>query len=167
MRKAAPIILIVIALTGGAYLGFVRGNRKPVEHGPSIRVRFLTSDLGNGILAITPEGEAILIDPGPAGAAAALGRYLAKERIRTLNLVLTDPSAERAGSLGLLLDKARIRRIILGKAPARSRTISREIDAAVEGGAVEEQLSRGDHVELSRTVRLASWAQARARRGAN
>ncbi len=125
MRKIVPIILMLVAVAGGAYLGFLRGSRKPVTMGPAIRVRFLTSDLGNAILALTPEGEAILIDPGPASTAAALGRYLAQERIRVLTLVLTDPSAERAAALGLILEKVRIRRIILGKTPVRSRTISR------------------------------------------
>ena len=143
MRKILPIIIILAALALGAYLGFVRGSRKPVAMGPAIWVSFLTFDLGNATLVRTPEGEAALIDPGPASTSGALADYLNQERVHKLTLVLTSPSAEKAGALGYLLGRTRVVRIILGTTANQSRAISRDLDRARQMGVTQVQVAQG------------------------
>ena len=153
MRKIVPIIFILAALAGGAYLGFVRGGRA-ITTGPVIKVSFLTADLGNATLVLAPEGQAAVIDPGPASTSEALADYLSRKNIKSFIVVLTNLSSERAGGLSDLIDKFRVKRVVLGTMPARSWLVSRALRSAGADGIQEVPLAQGSHVNISNTVRL-------------
>ena len=58
MRRFLPIILVVVALAAGAYVGYVKGVGRPTANTDGLVVSFLDADLGNAVVIETP-GEGV------------------------------------------------------------------------------------------------------------
>ena len=154
MRKLVPIILIV-AVVAVAYAVHVRNARRGLRpRGPVVTVSFLDADLGGGVLIRTPEGGFTIVDPGPAAAADELADYLDRLGASKLDVVVSNPSPERAGALGKLLEKFLVRRIVHGEMAGSASAWTSDIEGARARGISELILSSGDCLGLSRSARI-------------
>lgn len=154
MRKLLPIILIVTALAAGTYLGYRRDGTRPVIAGPALVVTFLDASFGGGVVAKTPEGQVLLVDPGPEQTAGALIDYLRSTGTRKLAVVVSNPSSHRCGALESVIDALLVTTIYRAEWKTGSQRWRSAIDAARERGIPEAALSGGSTISLSKSVAL-------------
>lgn len=154
MRRLLPIMLIVISLAGGTYLGYLRGSRGPVTRGPVLKVSFLDAEMGGAIVVRTPEGRFIVIDPGPERSANALSDYLVGVGARTVVLLVSNPSANRAGAAAKLVESFDVKELLRGEMTGWSSAWKRALETAGSKGVSISTLSAGNVIRLSRSTKL-------------
>lgn len=156
MRKLLPIILIVVALGAGAYVGYNKGSRgkQPRPEGPVLVVSFLEPDLGGAVVLQTPEKGFIVVDPGPSATSEALAGHLREAGAKSLIVMVTNPTRDRAGAVSYLLEAFHVKRIIHGESNRSSIAWMQAIEKAREERVPEMLLSAGDMVSLSPSTRL-------------
>ena len=154
MRKIVLIILIMALAVGGIYLAYVRAHREQAISGPALKTRFLDERFGNAVVARTPEGKVVVIDPAPGRAADALIGMLRDERVRKVIVIISNPTRDRADVLATIQKTIKVSQIIrpeLGTATAMwAGWLRREKWQPVP----ETILARGDSTRLSPKVRL-------------
>jgi beta-lactamase superfamily II metal-dependent hydrolase len=154
MRKLVPILLIVIALGAGVYVGYLSGRREALPAGPVIKIDFLTDDMGNAALVKTPEGKFLLIDPGPTRTADALVAYLNSARVRSLDVLVTNPTANRGGALGKVVEAFVVKKVFRGEKIGTSRTWKNAINAAREHNVSEVDVASWARIPISSSTAL-------------
>lgn len=154
MHRILPIILIAAAIAAGVLFGYVRSRKVPAVSGPKLVVDFTDAARGCAVIVTTPEGKSIVIDPGPAETADALLRYLHALGIVRVEILVTNPSAARAGGLETLLRSISITRITKGELQGRSRAWKRAIQDAEELRVPVNTVSGGGKVRLTASTTL-------------
>jgi competence protein ComEC len=155
MRRLLPIILIIVAACGAFYAWHrLRAHDQLAPQGPVLAVTFLDAATGGGIVLQTPEDEIAVIDPGPEATADDLTKYLKDQGTDRVTLVVSNPSPERAGAVGKLLESFKLKRIIRGPMDSGSGAWSQALAQARSLGTPELILSAGDSIAISGKVRF-------------
>jgi len=154
MEKLKPIALIILALGAGIYAGYITGSRDTLPKGPLIKIDFLSADFGNGALIHTPEGKFVLIDPGPRRTAGALIAYLDESKTKSLDVIITNPTANRGGSLDAIADRFKVGRLLHGEKVGTSSEWRRAFNRFAEHKIPHVTLSQKDTIRLSKSTRL-------------
>ncbi len=155
MRKIVLLIILFAAIiTASTYYWHKSRVFRTSTTGPSLTVEFLNYNLGNGILAISPEGKAVLFDPGHKYASKNLVDYLKKRGIRSLTLIITYPSLEHVGAVPSLIDAFQIESFIAGEQESRYRFWKRIINSVGQQNVKVISLWAGRNLQLSKTVYL-------------
>ncbi|MCE5197355.1 MAG: hypothetical protein ABFD54_02935 [Armatimonadota bacterium] len=154
MRKALTILLIIAALLIGGYVGFISGQHGPVPKGPILKITFLRASLGGGVIVKTPENRFTVIDPGAARTSDALVKYLNSEKVKTLDILITNPTSTNSAACNALMRSFRVRRIMSGEKQGRSRTWRRVIANAERKGISMSQIVAERTINLSNTTEL-------------
>lgn len=154
MRKLVPVLLIIIALAAGIYAGYVTARHNGLPKGPLIKINFLSADYGNGALIRTPNGKFILIDPGPRRTAAALITYLQEAGVHSLDVIVTNPTYHRAGSLDAIADQFKVRHIFRGENAVSSNECRRAFERVTESKIPQVTLVKGDRIRFSHSTKL-------------
>ncbi|MHB9035235.1 MAG: ComEC/Rec2 family competence protein [Armatimonadota bacterium] len=147
-------MLIIIALAAGVYVGYISAKRDGVPKGPVIKIDFLTADLGNAGLVKTPEGKFLLIDPGPGRSADALVAYLKSARVRSLDILVTNPTSSRGGALDRIVDAFEVKRVLRGEKIGTSRAWERAIDRTRGRNVPETDVASGTQISISPSTKL-------------
>ncbi|MCE5322784.1 hypothetical protein LLG46_05635 [bacterium] len=153
-RLLLPLLIVIIALTAGIYVGYITARQDNMPKGPVIRIDFLDADLGNGALVRTPEHECILIDPGSRRTAVALAAYLQDTGVKSLEVIVTNPTANRGGALETIISRFKVKRILRGEKTGSSGEWKRAIDYANEHNVPQTNIRGGDMIRLSRSTKL-------------
>lgn len=152
MSRFLPIILIAAALAAGTYVGYLKTRRAPVIEGPALVVEFLDADLGCAVVVRTPEGQTVVIDPGPLETAGALAQYLHDRGVGQASVLISNPSDIRAGALESLLDAVTVTRLWRGQIEGRTRAWKRAMEIARGQNIPEKVVSGGTRLSLSKSV---------------
>ncbi|MCL5105699.1 MAG: hypothetical protein M1133_16525 [Armatimonadetes bacterium] len=155
MRKLIPIILIAVAIAAGVYVGYLKSRQKSsLARGPVITVTFLDVEHGGGIVIRTPEDKLTVIDPGPKDRAERLIEFLREADARSVTIVVTNPTSERAGGVDALADSFTTERIIHGERLPRSGRWAWAAEEASPGRYTREAVYAGRRIDLSPTANM-------------
>ena len=156
MRKVLPIIVIAAAVAAGVYVGYTRVHRErePAITGPTLAVTFLDADHGSGIVIKTPEGQFVVIDPGPESCGRRLVSYLHDAGAKSVVVVVSKPSPGRGGSLGRLVDEINVAKVYTGEMTGSAKSWKRAVEAVRDRRIPVLALSAGSVVRLSPTTML-------------
>ena len=154
MQKITPVVLLLLALAAGIYVGYVTAKKDSLPKGPLIKIDFLSADFGNGALVHTPEGKFVMIDPGPRRTAAELITYLQESGVKSLDVIITNPTANRGSSLDAIADQFKVRRLLHGEKVGLSSEWRRALSRTLEHKIPTVTLAQGDGIKLSRSAKL-------------
>ncbi|MEN6357933.1 MAG: hypothetical protein ABFD83_12725 [Armatimonadota bacterium] len=153
-RVLLPLLIIIIALAAGIYVGYITAGRDKLPKGPVIKIDFLSADYGNAALVRTPEGKYLLIDPGSRRTAAALITYLQDADVRSMDILITNPTSNRGGSLDAIISRFNVKRVLRGEKTGSSGAWRRAIDYARAHNVPETDIYGGDIIKLSHSIKL-------------
>lgn len=155
MRKFLVMIIILASAAAGVYLGYLKSHQdNPRPTGPVVSVMFLDAERGGGVLIKTPEGSWTIIDPGPADLAPNVINYLQWLQVKSLDVIVTNPNADRVGAASALMQALPVGRFIHGGRQSRSRAWLNTI-RDVESRNIPEQIAHaGQAIRLSPTAKL-------------
>jgi len=151
MRRYLPIIIVIVAIVAGAYIGYRKGVRKTALRGSALVASFLDVDFGNAIVVETPEKQFVVIDPGPKKTSAPLINYLKDIGAQSLTVIITNASDDHIGALDSLIESFPIKRILHGETDI---DLSQAIANAATAEVSDLILSAGDVIHISPSVKL-------------
>lgn len=153
MRRLLPIIILIVALAFGMWLG-LRPVPKP-QLGPSLRVDFIDVGQGDSILIHTPDGAAALIDAGEREYGPRVVNHLRRRGVKQLDLVvMTHPHSDHIGGMLDVLDAFPVKRVLDSGFAHGSRTQERVL-REIEVRRIRYSLARaGMATTLGEQVRL-------------
>ncbi len=148
MRKLTIILVVLIAIAGGVYLGARYTHRDPLGSGPRLKVTFLKAELGGGVLIETATHNYTLIDPGPTGTAEELCSYLTSRNCDSITVVITNDSPRRADALSILSKRFSIKRIVRGEITDSSPEFTKLVREVTATGVPDIVMTASDEVQL-------------------
>ncbi len=148
MRRLTIILVVLIAMAGGVYIGARYAHRDPLGSGPRLRVTFLRADLGGGVLVETAAHSYTLIDPGPAGTVEDLCSYLVSRSCESITVVITNDSPRRADALETLRQRFSVKRIVRGEVTDSSPEFTKLVREIAATGVPDIVMTAGDEVQL-------------------
>ena len=112
MRRALPIILLLITAGVGVWLG----QRRPIMPqlaGPTLYVSFIDVGEGDSALIQTPDGCAALVDAGTSRAGPATVEFLRQRGVSRLDLlILTHPHSDHIGGAQAVLEAVDVEHVL-------------------------------------------------------
>lgn len=144
-------VLLVLAVSA-PLIWFFDGAK---EHGPYLEVHFLDVGQGDAVFIETPEGIQVLIDGGRNGAVLdALGDVMSP-RDRTIDFVIgTHPDADHVGGLVDVLERYKVRQLLITENTGESTTAEAYMKAIQEEGASVSYARTGQQFVLGASTTL-------------
>ncbi|HSD23120.1 MAG TPA: ComEC/Rec2 family competence protein [Solirubrobacterales bacterium] len=151
LRRMAgwPALALLTAAIGAAVLMPFRG-QAALSPPTSLTVRVLDVGQGDSILLDPPDGDAVLVDTGPA-------EDRVEDRLRELGvdrlaaIVITHNQSDHAGDLGPVLGSVRVDRLVYGRDDPRLRA------AALASGVEPYRLAEGGELDSGGLHLTALW----------